>query len=65
MGPPLIGETDQRDNIRFNKEGLNEMPPAGRAPLVGLLSKTQSYRRVVGSHLETRLLLDSLLPRAN
>jgi hypothetical protein len=41
------------------------MPPAGRAPLVGLLSKTQSYRRVVGSHLETRLLLDSLLPRAN
>jgi hypothetical protein len=31
-GLSLIGQTDQRSDTGSNKEGLNEMPPAGQAP---------------------------------
>jgi hypothetical protein len=30
--PPMIGQINQMVDTRSNKEGLNEMPPEGRAP---------------------------------
>jgi hypothetical protein len=42
---------DARDT-RLNKEGLHEMPPAGRAPPVGPLTETMSSQRAVRSHLD-------------